>query len=177
MVVMIHGTPDDPFFEKNHAFKYITECDALIELYGEERAGKYMWAIWLVHHPASEIFELDPEDKIEWAKLNYLKDPEFEWPSMEPVMLKPPKKKPAKRGRKKKGLDDEFNDDEVAEDNFEIDIDLTDKKFKGFKDGDLMFIETGVHIAFLDVIKVFPQIAMSIEERSYYGLVRLRDIA
>jgi len=175
---MIHGTPEDLFFDKNGAFRYITEVAALIELYGEERAGRYMWAIWLVHHPASEIFELEPEDKIEWVKLTYLKEPDFEWPGEQAVLTKPPKKKPAKRGRpKKKGLDDDFDDEEIEEDNFTIDIDLDDKKFKGFKDGDLMFVETGVHLAFVDVIKIFPRIAMSIEERSYYGLVRLRDIA
>ena len=168
---MFYGTTEDEFFDKNPEHKYVPQVAALIEAYGKEKAGRYMWAIWLVHHPGSSLFEMAPEDKIEWVKATYLNDPDFEWPDKKITIVKPEKKKP----KKKKGLDDEYDDEEIEDDDFEIDI--NDRKFRGVKDKDLLFEETGTHQAFYDVIEIFPLIAMSFEERDYYGLVRLRDLA
>lgn len=170
---MIKGTPDDgKFFDLNRDFKIIPEFAALIAVYGLETADQYCWAIWYVHHPSSSIFELDPADKIEWVKETYLNDPDFEWPEKEiKIEVKPRKKgRPKKKGKKDMGV--EFDDDE-EEDN----IDMAQLNLVGFKDTDLMFELTGVHREFYAVIEIFPLVAMSIEERDYYMLVRLRHMA
>lgn len=142
---MIKGDPEGHFFEDNREFRYIPECKELIREYGELQAGKYMWAIWMVHHPGSSIFDMSVEDKIEWVKSEYLEDVDFDWPMREFV----PEPEPPKRGRKKKD-----------EDEFEM---------------DLMFENTCVHQAFFNVVQVFGLISMSIEERNYYDLVTLND--
>ena len=172
---MIYGTPEEDFFEHNRDLIVVPEVKKLVDVYGRELAGKYMWAIWYVCHPGSTIFELDPVDKIEWVKLTYLEDPDFEWPEKKIVVhVKPPKKKG--RGRKKK--EEDFDEDDIElefDDNGEID--LARMELTGYRDTDLMFELTGVHKEFFDVIEIFPRIAMSVEERSYYGLVKLRDLA
>lgn len=182
---MIYGNPDGNFFDDNRDLIVVPEVRALVDVYGSNLAGRYMWAIWYVHHPSSTIFELDPQDKIEWVKQTYLEDPDFEWPEKKIVVKVRPKrgkKKPAKKGRKGKTAVDEFFDEEEemgveVEMNDDGEIDIERMKLTGFNDTDLMFELTGVHREFYDVIEVFPRIAMSIEERSYYGLVNLRDLA
>lgn len=144
---MIKGDPDGHFFEDNREFRFITECRRLIEDYGEIQAGKYMWAIWIVYHPDSAIFDMSIEDKVEWVKLEYLKDSSFDWPM--PNYEPPPEPEPKKR--KKKGEEDIF-------------------------DVDMLFEDTAVHKAFADVVKVFPHISMSAEERNYYEMVALNEM-
>lgn len=176
---MIKGLPEDDFWEHNWALRYVTEVADLIAAHGEEKAGRYMWAIWLFCSPRSDLFELEPEDKIEAIKMNYLKEPDFYWPERE-VFVKP-KKKPAKRKPKK---DDDFDDDDEEMDGVEMDDDDEEEfdidKIKltiGFKEKDLDFKEVDLNIEFYRAMQAFPVYAMSVEEADYYGLVRLRQMA
>lgn len=175
---MIYGDPEDDFFEMNNAFRYITEVKALIDEFGEYRAGRLMWAIWLYCHPSSEIFEMDSEDKIEWIKLNYLKIPEFIWPERKIIVKKKPE--PKRRGRKS---DEDYDEDEM--DGIEFDGNGDDDEFDidkvritvGYKDKDLEVNQVIDNVNFYNAMEAFPTYSMSVEELDYYRLVRLRNLA
>lgn len=177
---MIKGRPGENFWEQNWGLRYVTEVGAMIDEYGEDDAGEYMWAIWLYCHPSSDIFEADPKDKIEWIKLNHLKDEEFVWPEREIFYVPPkPKRKPARKRRKK---DEDFDDEEeldgveMDEDEAIIDIDRI-KLTVGFKEKDLGWRDPVDNNVFYRALIAFPKYAMSVEEQDYYGLVRLRQMS
>lgn len=71
---MIKGTPEDNFFEKNPHLRYLTPVRNLIGQYDEVLANKYIWAVYLMLSPDSDLFYLDPEDRWYEIQNNYLKD-------------------------------------------------------------------------------------------------------
>ncbi len=77
---MINGKPaDGPFFELNKDLRYVPEFSDLISAYGEEKAGRYMWAIYLIYHPDSELFDMSPDDKVKTVQEGYLKETFVQW--------------------------------------------------------------------------------------------------
>lgn len=147
----IKGTPEGNFFEDNRDLRYVPQFADLIREHGEILAGKYVWAIWLVHSPRSDLFDMAMEDKIEWVKEEYLEDPGFKWPQeREYVGLPEPPKK--KGGRKAKDDDD-----------FEI--------YEILKKAAL----AAGNVNFYECILVFPKVAMEAEERDYYDLRTLHE--
>lgn len=74
---VITGNPDfDNFFDKNYELRFIEEFADLIEAEGIERAGKILWAIWLIEDPDSKLYDLNRDVK-EKAAREYLKLPTF----------------------------------------------------------------------------------------------------
>lgn len=85
---MIKGRPDQgKFFDFNPEMVYVTEIGELIEMVGMDRADRYMWALWLVYHPESSLFEKKLEDKLGWVVKNYLKEDSFKWSVVDEVMM------------------------------------------------------------------------------------------
>lgn len=64
----VMGTMDEPFFTKNFELKYVPEFKELIEEEGEEKAGKIMWAIWMMEDPDSQIYKMEHSVKEQAAK-------------------------------------------------------------------------------------------------------------
>lgn len=71
---MIKGKAQDGqgFFEQNPDLAYVPELKALIDYHGIEKAGKIMWAFWLVSHPESGIFDQPRDIKRRWVEENFL---------------------------------------------------------------------------------------------------------
>lgn len=85
--VMINGQPDQgqDFFEQNPALRYVPEFAELIDKVGEARAGKLVWAVWLILHPDSGIRDMPEPVKREWVAEKYLGDAGFDWGQLEAV--------------------------------------------------------------------------------------------
>lgn len=84
---LIKGDPDrDDFFEVNREMRYVDGVMELVADYGVERAGRMMWAVWMVYHPASAIYDMRLEDKCDKVAHNYLEDPDFDWSVLNAVV-------------------------------------------------------------------------------------------
>ena len=88
---MIKGGPNEAYFEANDGHRYVPEISQLIEKYGEAKAGRYMWAIYLVYHPKSDLFDLPLEDRLEWVSQEYVGDLVMDWDSLSDVIRVFPK--------------------------------------------------------------------------------------
>lgn len=83
---VITGNPDfDNFFDKNYELKFIEEFADLIESEGIDRAGKILWAIWLMEDPDSKLYDLNRDVKEKAAK-EYLGIPTFNFNVYEDVI-------------------------------------------------------------------------------------------
>lgn len=85
---MIQGKPDQgKFFDFNPDMIYVTEIGELVERVGMDNADRYMWAIYLVYHPESSLFETALAHRMEWTVKNYLKELDFKWSSVDDVIM------------------------------------------------------------------------------------------
>jgi hypothetical protein len=89
---MINGKPNlGGFFEHNNEFRYIPEVTALILTFGEEKADRYMWGLWMVYHPDSALFDMPMKDKCDTVATSYLKEADFDWILLDEVLSVWPK--------------------------------------------------------------------------------------
>lgn len=85
--VFVKGSPDkDEFFTVNPEFKFIDEFKRFIKKHGEEKAGKYMWAIYMTEDPSSSLYNSPPTIRRDNVKRNFLKDEKFDWEELEEVI-------------------------------------------------------------------------------------------
>ena len=77
---MINGKPaDGRFFDLNKDLRYVLEFSDLISAYGEEMAGRIVWAIYLIYHPDSEFYDMSPDDKVRKVEEKFLEDKFVQW--------------------------------------------------------------------------------------------------
>lgn len=60
------------FFEEYPEHRWVASFNELIFLYGEERASKYMWAIYMAYNPKSSIWNMPTDEKREEISSTFL---------------------------------------------------------------------------------------------------------
>lgn len=78
----VNGDPAVDFFEQNPEHKFTKLFVDLISEYGESRASKLAWSIYMLEDPNSSKHRYEREErKKEIAEL-YLNEPDFDWDSI-----------------------------------------------------------------------------------------------
>lgn len=68
----LKGNPEQDFIEANHDLKYISQVVDAYKKFGTEEASKIIWALLLVNHPGSQLFNAPLEEKRRDVETNYL---------------------------------------------------------------------------------------------------------
>jgi len=68
----LYGTFGETVFKDNPGIELLDISQNLIQSYGEKRASKYFWALYLVYHPESSIFDLATDQKKDKVMAQYL---------------------------------------------------------------------------------------------------------
>lgn len=68
----IKGLPGQDFIELNHDLQYITAVKELYRKESKEKASQIIWALLLVNHPNSQLFNAPLEEKIRDVEANFL---------------------------------------------------------------------------------------------------------
>lgn len=88
---MIYGKPNEgKFFKFNNEHRYIPEIAALIKEYGEDNVDTWMWAIYIMYHPDSSIYNMSRDDQEEWI-LNWMEVESFDFEIWDDVIKVFPK--------------------------------------------------------------------------------------
>ena len=74
----IQGNPELDFIEQNQEFRYLTPFKNILETYGNEKASRIFWTIYLMEHPNSSLYRIPREDRQKEIEDNYLQD-SFPW--------------------------------------------------------------------------------------------------
>lgn len=109
---LVTGNSDKPFFEQNPDIKYFPEVNKLVEKYGEEDAGKIMWAINMTEDIKGTFYGLEKELKQKYVNDLYLKDiNNFDWddPLVTKVIERYPDRAMPPEKRRYKRLQDSFD--------------------------------------------------------------------
>jgi len=103
---LVRGTSDTPFFEANPDLRYFPVIKCLIKKFGEEDAGKIMWAIHMTEDISGSFYGMDVEEKRDMVAGTFLEDVDrFDWEDVTvgeviekyPELSMPPKKRRYKR--------------------------------------------------------------------------------
>lgn len=105
---LVKGDPDKSFFSQNPELRYLTPVKDLIEKEGVKKAGRIMWAIYMVEDLNSTLYHMPQEDKKAEVKNNYLKDPDFEWDEYSDLIAAYPDLAMSVEARNYKRLNDKF---------------------------------------------------------------------
>lgn len=83
--MIIRGTTDDSFIEKNWELQHVSEIKKLYDNNGKELADKYMWALYLTMSPQSLYWNQDFNIRREDVAKEYLLNPNFDWSILDDV--------------------------------------------------------------------------------------------
>lgn len=78
----ITGNPERDFFEQNPEFQYV-QLGFLVKKEQKDDASKIMWALFLSEDPESKLFRIPVEERRSNIAEMYLKDPNFDWTSIQ----------------------------------------------------------------------------------------------
>ena len=109
---LVKGTSDSPFFEVNPDLRYYPVIKRLIKKYGEDNAGKIMWAIHMTEDISGSFYGMDVDEKRDMVGKTFLEDiPKFDWEdvTVEEVINKYPEMSMPPKKRRYKRLQDSFD--------------------------------------------------------------------
>lgn len=110
MADFIVGNPELDFFEQNPQVRYYPEIQDMIQKNAAEDASKIMWAVYLTEDPSSKYYAIPYEERRKIIAENYLKDPNFQWDSIQKLVSAYPEICLSKTERWYKKLSDKFED-------------------------------------------------------------------
>ncbi len=83
IATFITGNPAEDFFQQNPQVRYFPAVQRLLSNVAEDVAGRVMWAVYLTEDPDSKYYPISYDERRKIIAENYLKDPDFDWGSVD----------------------------------------------------------------------------------------------